>query len=122
MIKFELFALQCMSDKFSWKNKQITIKNNIKYILTSLEHYQFTEQKTIIPDDIIPDDIIPDNTIQELKLPFTYSDMSRYWFNNIDKYSNFKNTTYVKSKFLDPADKIYSLDFDLENQHSAYKK
>ena len=43
-------------------------------------------------------------------------------YSNIDKYSNFKNTTYVKSKFLDPADKIYSLDFDLENQHSAYKK
>ena len=103
MIKFELFALQCMSDKFSWKNKQITIKNNIKYILTSLEHYQFTEQKNIIPDDIIPDDIIPDdiipdNTIQELKLPFTYSDMSRYWFNNIDKYSNLFNIDFVTLK------------------------
>jgi hypothetical protein len=43
-------------------------------------------------------------------------------YSNIHKYSNFKKTTYIKSKFLDPADKIYSLDFDLENQHSAYKK
>jgi hypothetical protein len=43
-------------------------------------------------------------------------------FSKIDKYNNFKNTTYVKSKFIDPSDKIYSLDFNLENQHSAYKK
>jgi len=43
-------------------------------------------------------------------------------FLNNDKYNNFKNTAYVKSKFIDPSDKIYSLDFDLETQHSAYKK
>ena len=43
-------------------------------------------------------------------------------FSKNDKHNNFKNTTYVKSKFLEPTNKIYSLEFDLENQHSAYKK
>jgi hypothetical protein len=43
-------------------------------------------------------------------------------FSNDDKYDNFKNTTYLSSKFLDPTNKIYTLDFKLENQHTAYNK
>lgn len=39
-----------------------------------------------------------------------------------DQYNNFKNTTYVESKFLGPTNKIYLLDFNLENPHSAYVK
>ena len=39
-----------------------------------------------------------------------------------DQYNNFKNTTYIESKFLEPTNKIYLLDFNLENPHSAYVK
>lgn len=38
------------------------------------------------------------------------------------QYNNFKNTTYIESKFLEPTHKIYLLDFNLENPHSAYVK
>jgi hypothetical protein len=43
-------------------------------------------------------------------------------YSNDNKYDNFKNTTYLSSKFLDPTNKIYTLDFELENQHTAYKQ
>jgi len=43
-------------------------------------------------------------------------------FSKSDKHHNFKNTTYVESKFLEPTNNIYSLEFDLENPHSAYTK
>lgn len=37
-------------------------------------------------------------------------------------YSNFRHTTYLSSKFLDPKNKIYSLDSMLEkNSHAAYQ-
>lgn len=39
-----------------------------------------------------------------------------------DQYNNFKNTTYIESKFLEPTHEIYLLDFNLENPHSAYVK
>lgn len=39
-----------------------------------------------------------------------------------DQYNNFKNTTYIESKFLEPTHEIYSLDFSLETKHSAYNK
>lgn len=39
-----------------------------------------------------------------------------------DKYSQFRNTTYLISKFIEPKNEIYSLDFKLEkNAHTAYK-
>lgn len=39
-----------------------------------------------------------------------------------DKYSQFRNTTYLISKFIEPENEIYSLDFKLEkNAHTAYK-
>ena len=41
---------------------------------------------------------------------------------NQNSYNQFKNTTYLKSKFIDPGNEIYSLNFKLEkNAHSAYK-
>ena len=39
-----------------------------------------------------------------------------------NQYNNFENTTYIESKFLKPTNSIYSLDFNLENTHSAYFK
>jgi len=39
-----------------------------------------------------------------------------------NQYNNFENTTYIESKFLKPTNSIYSLDFNLENPHSAYTK
>lgn len=47
-----------------------------------------------------------------------------YMFNilNQDSYGQFKNTTYLKSKFIEPENKIYSLNFKLEkNTHVAYE-
>jgi hypothetical protein len=45
---------------------------------------------------------------------------------NVDSpnnFYNFSNTTFTKAATLDFENKIYSLDFDLEeNAHSAYKK
>jgi len=40
-----------------------------------------------------------------------------------NKYSQFRNTTYLISKFIEPKNDIYSLDFKLEkNSHTAYKR
>ena len=42
---------------------------------------------------------------------------------NPNNFYNFSNITFIKAATLDFEDKIYSLDFDLEeNAHSAYKK
>jgi hypothetical protein len=42
---------------------------------------------------------------------------------NRNKISQFKNTSYLESMFLQPNHNIYSLDFSLEqNSHSAYEK
>ena len=39
-----------------------------------------------------------------------------------DKYNKFRNTTYLGSRFVNPENEIYSLDFKLEkNAHAAYK-
>jgi hypothetical protein len=47
-----------------------------------------------------------------------------YMLNFLKKYedSNFPNTTYLNAKFLEPSNEIYSLDFNLENKHTAYSK
>jgi len=87
MLKFELFNLKCMASNLSWKDKTITIKDNIKYILTSLEHYKFIDSKDIDHKAIDTEDI---------QLPFTYSDIIKYWLNNIEKYN-----------------KLFSIDFKL---------
>lgn len=42
-------------------------------------------------------------------------------FSKHQKYTGFKNTSYLTAKFLEPNHKIYSLDYDIErNTHSAY--
>jgi hypothetical protein len=98
MIKFELFSLNCMSDNFSWKDKTITIKHNIEYILISLEHYNFIESKCTILNNAIQNNAKQDNTIQEFILPFTYSDLTKFWLNNIKKYSDIFNIDFIKLK------------------------
>jgi len=98
MIKFELFSLNCMSDNFSWKDKTITIKHNIEYILISLEHYNFIESNYTILNNAIQNNAKQDNTIQEFILPFTYSDLTKFWLNNIKKYSDIFNIDFIKLK------------------------
>lgn len=47
-----------------------------------------------------------------------------YMFNILEqnKYDQFRNTSYLTSKFIEPGNEIYSLDFKLENNaHNAYK-
>lgn len=47
-----------------------------------------------------------------------------YMFNILEqnKYNQFRNTTYLSSKFIEPGNEIYSLDFKLEKDtHNAYK-
>ena len=42
---------------------------------------------------------------------------------NPKNFYNFSNTTFIKAATLDLENRIYSLDFELEeNAHSAYKK
>lgn len=98
MIKFELFSLNCMSDNFSWKDKTITIKHNIEYILISLEHYNFIESKCTILDNVKLDNTKQDNSKQEFTLPFTYSDLTKFWLNNIKKYSDIFNIDFITLK------------------------
>ena len=93
MIKFELFSLNCMSDNFSWKDKTITIKHNIEYILISLEHYNFIESNYTILNNAIQN-----NAKQEFTLPFTYSDLTKFWLNNIKKYSDIFNIDFITLK------------------------
>ena len=80
MISFELFSINCLGSNINWKDKNITIKENIKYIITNIEHYQITNTNTSKEDEIqfkLP-----------FTLPFTYSDILKYWKKNIGKYSS----------------------------------
>lgn len=84
MIRYELFYLDCMTSSLDWKTKQITIKNNIKYIHITINHYKF-------PDTEITN--IINNTLQ---IPFTINTIKQIWLDNIDKYNklfgiNFNN-------------------------------
>lgn len=87
MIKFELFSLKCLGSNINWKDKKINIKDNIKYIFTNLEHYQFTNTNIKTDDIDIDIDIDNDSEELELPLPFTYSDITKYWLKNIAKYN-----------------------------------
>ena len=98
MIKFELFSLNCMSDNFSWKDKTITIKHNIEYILISLEHYNFIESNYTILNNAIQNNAKQNNSKQEFTSPFTYSDLTKFWLNNIKKYSDIFNIDFIKLK------------------------
>ena len=92
MIKFELFSLNLMSNNFSWKDKTITIKHNIEYILIYLEHYNFIESNCNILDNSKKEFALP------FTLPFTYSDLTKFWLNNIKKYSDIFNIDFITLK------------------------
>ena len=77
MIKFELLSLKCLGINLNWKDKIINIREYTKYIIATLEHYKL--DKNIVVD------VDVDNILQ---IPFTNSDLSKFWINNISVYSN----------------------------------
>ena len=74
MIKFELLSLKCNGLEFNWKSKNITIRHNIEYLIINLEHYKINENTLELLNE-------------ELKIPFTNSDILKYWLKNINIYS-----------------------------------
>ena len=84
MIRFELFYLQCMTSNINWQSRIIKIRNNIKYIHTTIKHFH-------LPDtDLKEKETFPDT------LPFIYNDVSRVWLTNIDKYSKIFHIDFNK--------------------------
>jgi hypothetical protein len=96
MIKFELLSLKCLGINLNWKDKIINIREYTKYIIATLEHYKL--DKNIVVD------VDVDNILQ---IPFTNSDLSKFWINNISVYSNifqidFKNLIYDTDYIIAP--------------------
>jgi hypothetical protein len=96
MIKFELLSLKCLGINLNWKDKIINIREYTKYIIATLEHYKL--------DKNIGVDVDVDNILQ---IPFTNSDLSKFWINNISVYSNifqidFKNLIYDTDYIIAP--------------------
>jgi hypothetical protein len=87
MIKFELFSIHCIASNINWQAKTVSISHNIKYFMVNIEHYSF--------HDNVSNEVSNDT---DLKLPFTYSDVSRYWFENINKYSKLYNINFSDLK------------------------
>jgi len=88
MITVELFIVNCIASNLNWKDKTITIRHNIKYITINIKHL---ESKYDCSNSC--DSCNSCNT-SRIALPFTYSELSNYWFNNIDKYSNLFNIDF----------------------------
>lgn len=86
MIKFELFSIHCIASNINWQAKTVSISHNIKYFMVNIEHYTFNEVSNEVSNDT------------DLKLPFTYSDVSRYWFENINKYNKLYNIKFSDLK------------------------
>jgi len=87
MIKFELFSINCISSNINWQSKTVSISHNIKYFMINIEHYSF--------NDKLSNELSYDTT---LNLPITYSDVSRYWFENINKYNKLYNIKFSDLK------------------------
>ena len=81
MITVELFIVNCIASNLNWKDKTITIRHNIKYITINIKHLESKYDCS---------------NASRIALPFTYSELSNYWFNNIDKYSNLFNIDFNK--------------------------
>ena len=92
MIKFELLSLKCNGLEFNWKSKNITIRHNIEYLIINLEHYKINENTLELSNE-------------ELKIPFTNSDILKYWIKNINIYSKLFNIDFNNLKM----DTDYSL-------------
>jgi hypothetical protein len=95
MLKFELFNLKCISDDIIWKEKKISIKKNIQYIITILDHYKFE----YIKDQKDSEDLeYLEKKRKDNELPLTYSYIYTFWFNNIKKYSKIFNIDFSNLK------------------------
>ena len=80
MIKYELFSINCIASNINWQAKTVSISHNIKYFMVSIEHYGFNDKLNYELNNEL-------NNESTLNLPITYSDVSRYWFENINKYN-----------------------------------
>jgi len=86
MIKFELFSVDCVALNINWQDKTIAIKDNIKYFMVNIEQYNFIDKKN------------DENNETNLNISFTFSDISRYWFENINKYNKLYNINFSDLK------------------------
>ena len=87
MITVELFIVNCIASNLNWKDKTITIRHNIKYITINIKHLESKYDCSNSCDSC---------DASRIALPFTYSELSDYWFNNIDKYSRLFNIDFNK--------------------------
>ena len=94
MIKFELFSVTCIASNINWKNKTITINHNIEYIIVNIEHYIFCNETNNENDENNDQDAYNFNLIK----PFKYSDISKYWIKNINKYNKLFNINFTLLK------------------------
>lgn len=92
MLKFELFNLKCISDDIIWKEKKITIRENIQYVITTLDHYKFEYIEDLEDLENLQ------KKRKENELPFTYSYIYTFWLNNIKKYSKIFNIDFNNLK------------------------
>ena len=93
MIKFELFSVKCVATDINWKSKTININHNIKYIIVNIEHYSFCNE--IKKEN---EDETKDSYEFNLIKPFKYSDISKYWFKNINIYNKLFNINFTLLK------------------------
>ena len=92
MIKFELFSVECIALNINWQEKTISIPDNIKYFMVNIEHYNFNDE-----DDNEPNEKNEPNETN-LDVSFTFSDISSYWFENINKYNKIYNINFSDLK------------------------
>jgi hypothetical protein len=96
MIIFELFNLKCIGSCINWKDKKISIRQNIKYLIIALEHYEYNYK--YLDKDYKDNTNNINNNLEDFELPFTYFDVSRYWINNITKYNKLFNINFNNMK------------------------
>ena len=91
MIKFELFSINCIASNINWQSKTVSISHNIKYFMVNIEHYSFNDKLSNELSYELSND-------SKLNLPITYSDVSRHWFENINKYNKLYNIKFSDLK------------------------
>ena len=91
MIKYELFSINCIASNINWQAKTVSISHNIKYFMVSIEHYGFNDKLSYELNNEL-------NNESTLNLPITYSDVSRHWFENINKYNKLYNIKFSDLK------------------------
>ena len=92
MINFELFSIDCVALNINWQEKTISIKDNIKYFMINIEHYNFRDEVCVEVYDKSTEPTEP------TLVSFTYSDISKYWFETINIYNKLYNINFSDLK------------------------